>query len=284
MLLNPQVLLSGLFLGALYGLAAIGFQLILGTSGQVYLAYGHLWVVAALGISSLMSWHHLPLPLMFLLLGCLGALAGALLHPGSIWQIARKQAHGRAFFLATLGLALVLEDVGAHLWPLPMTALAWAPAPITLGSVIVPPLKAMVLALVLITALIFTLFLKFHRYGRALRAWDSGNGWVWLMGIAPRRLGRLALSLGLGLAFVAGGFLSLSYTMTIQDGMGMTLRCLVLAVISGTLAPWAVMLTGIGLGMGEAWIGQLAGTQWSPLLGYLLLLVVLPLQQKLVQR
>ena len=279
MIPDPQVLVGGVFLGALYGLSAMGFQLIMGTTGQVYLAYGHMWVAAALAVPGLLAMGFLPLPLVLVLLAAAGWAIGWWGHPGALWR-GKGPSHGRRFFLITLGLALIVEDVGARLWPLPSTAFTWAPPPVEWGSVTIPPVKALVLLLVATTAALLHAGLHRSRWGRALRAWDRGAGPIWVAGVDPRRLGRLSLGTGLAVAGAAGFFLSLSYTAAIQEGLAMTMRCLVVAVLAGRLSPWRVLAAGLGLGLGEALTAHWLGSQWAPLLGYLLLLALGPLRRQ----
>lgn len=271
-----QTLSGGIFLGSLYGTAALGFQLILGASGRVHLAYGHVWVFWALGSTTLLSCFSLPLSI--LLPGMVGAgmLSGWGLHPGFVWRGRFTGDRARAFFLLTLGAALVLEDMGGRLWPLPGTALQWAPQSLWLGEVAVSPVKTALLAVSIILALSVRLYLRKSLWGKAFVAWDRGRAPVWLVGVDPVALGRRVAAIGFAVSALAGVFLALSYTVTVREGILMTVRCLVLAVLGGTLSPLGVLGLGIGLGVGESWIAQLAGMRWGPALGYGMLLLALP--------
>jgi branched-chain amino acid transport system permease protein len=218
-------------------------------------------------------------PLLILLpaMVAAGAILGWGLHPGSVWRGKFSGERSRAFFLLTLGAALILEDLGGQLWPLPGTALSLAPEPIRFYTVAVSPVKLALLISAIILAAAVNLYLKKGRLGKAFLAWDQGNAPVWIVGIDPGALGRRVVALGFAISALAGGFLALSYTVTVREGIIMTVRCLVLAVLGGTLSPFCVLGLGIGLGMGEAWIGQIAGMRWGPSLGYGMLLIVLPL-------
>ncbi len=276
MILDPRVFLGGLFLGSLYGTAAVGFQLILGATGRVHLAFGHLWIVWALAFSSVTAQGTVgPVAVLTAMTAC-GWAAGWVFHPGRLFRERLTGERARSFFLVTLGAALILEHAGGRFWPLPGTALAWAPAPLFLGRLAVPPAKLGLLASGLCLAVGFQLYLRKSRWGRAFVAWDLGREPVWLAGVDTAALGRRAVALGVAVSALAGGFLALSYTVSIQEGMAMTIRLLVLAVLGGTLSPLGVLGAGMGLGVGEALLGQVLGLRWSPALGYVLLLVILP--------
>ena len=273
---DPQILLGGLFLGSLYGTAAVGFQLFLGAAGRVHLAYGHLWVAGALGLSTLMAQGALPFAGALAVLLAAGALAGWLFHPGMLFREALTEERARSFFLVTLGAALILEHAGARFWPLPGSALAWAPAPFAVAGVALPPAKLGLLGAGICVAAGFHLYLRRSRWGRALVAWNRGTAPVWFVGVDTASLGRRAAFLGIFVCALSSGFLALSYTVSIREGMAMTVRSLVLAVLGGTLSPLGVLGAGMGLGVGESLVGQALGLRWGPALGYVGLLGILP--------
>lgn len=273
---DMQTLWGGVFLGALYGTAAVGFQVILGAGGRVHLAYGHLWVGWALALSTLLALESASTWLLFPGLVAAAALAGWVLHPAPLWRGTLSAERARSFFLLTLGAAFLLEDVGGRLWPLPGTALPWAPAPLVWRGIAVPPAKLALVGAGIVLAIGMHVYLKKGRWGRALVAWNRGDAPVWLVGVDAGRLGQRAVSLGFAVCALAGGFLSLSYAVSIREGMIMTVRALVLAVLGGTLSPLGVLGLGVGLGLGEAWIGHAAGLRWGPVLGYALLLGLPP--------
>lgn len=273
---DVQTLWGGLFLGALYGTAAVGFQLILGAAGRVHLAYGHLWAGWGLVLATLLANEIGPPWVLLPAMVAAGAIAGWVLHPAALWRGKLSKEHARSFFLLTLGAAFLVEDVGGRLWPLPGTALDWAPPPLLWRGIAVPPAKLALLGAGIALAVGMHVYLKKARWGKALVAWNRGSAPVWLVGVDTGRLGQRAAALGFAVCALSGGFLALSYTASIREGMAMTVRALILAVLGGTLSPLGVLGLGVGLGMGEAWIGQAAGLRWGPALGYALLLGLPP--------
>jgi branched-chain amino acid transport system permease protein len=277
---DVQTWLGGLYLGALYGTAAVGFQVILGSSGRVHLTYGHVWTAWALLLSTLHAVNSLPLTAVLPVMAAAGWALGWFLHPVRLWRGPFSEERARSFFLLTLGAALVVEDAGGRLWPLPATAVTRAPEPLYLGDVAFPPARLALLAAALFTALAVHAFLKRNRWGMALRAWDRGRGDLSLAGVSEEAVGRRAAGVGFAVSALAGGFLALSYTVSIQEGMTMTVRSLVLAVLGGTLSPFGVLGLGLGLGLVEAWVGSVIGMRWVPAVGYGLLLLLLPQMER----
>ncbi|MFC1862979.1 branched-chain amino acid ABC transporter permease [Thermodesulfobacteriota bacterium] len=269
-----QIILGGVFTGSLYGLAGMGLQLILGTTKKVHLAYGHIWVLSALLVSSILYNFKIPVIVMLPLMTILCSLFGWVIHPKILWRNKKLTDTPRSFLLMSLGLALILEDIGTHIWALPVSAVIHAPKSINLGAVMIPPIKSAIFFAALVVACCLSLFLKYNIYGNALRAWHGAEDDIVLVGVDPSKLGKMSVTIGIGIAGLAGAFLALSYSAAIIEGLDMTVRSLCLAVIAGTLTPWRVLGLGVLLGIGESWISLLLGAQWAPVLSYSLLLTM----------
>lgn len=275
-----QITLGGLFIGAWYGLAAIGLQFILGTTKKVHLTYGHLCLLAALAMSSLpglLGWSPVFLiPALALSFFCLGWLA----HPRALFSKLNRGGSQRSFLLVSLGFALVFEDIGSRIWALPSGLLITRATPWHLGSLTIPVIKSGTFAAGLAGALTLTLFIRKSLWGKAFRAWETAGSEIALVGVDQAGLGKKAMAIGFGFAGLAGALLALSYPVSIQEGLDTTLKALCLAVIAGTLAPLRVLGVGLLLGVGEGWIGMLAGSQWSPVLSYAIFLTILTWRNK----
>lgn len=272
-----QVLLSGLLQGSLYGLAGAGLHLIMAATGQVHLAYGHLWVAAGLAAAALI---HAGLPLGPAIAAVAFAWAAGAwaLHPKALWE-GRPAADGqRSFFLATLGMALIIEDIGGRLAPLPVSALDAAPRPIEIAGLVIAPARAATLALLALLCVGLVVFLRTNRWGLALRAWDGGTGPLWTVGVDPAGLGRRLMAICLGLAGLAGGLLCLGHSLAIQEGMAMTMRCCCVAAAGG-FGLGAILAAGLGLGLAEAVVGQVCGTRWMAIVPVVLVVLMLHMRR-----
>jgi len=228
-----QVMLSALLQGSLYGLAGAGLHLIMAATGQVHLAYGHLWAGAGLAAAALIHAGVMPLGPAIAAVALVWAAGAFILHPGVLWESRPEDKGQRSFFLATLGMALIVEDIGGRLSPLPVSALDVAPRPIEIASLVIAPARAATVGLLAALSAGLIVFLRTNRWGLALRAWDGGTGPLWTVGVAPAALGRRLMAICLGLAGLAGGLLCLGHSITIQEGMAMTMRCCCVAAAGG---------------------------------------------------
>lgn len=271
MLLYFQLLLQGLATGALYGVVGVGMQLILGSTGKAHLAAGQLAVIAALLSSDLaLRGGFSLLPAMLGVSLCV-VLFSYLSHPPGLWSLVGRDQGERTFLLVTLGGAMSLEGLAEWFWPLPLTLSQGAGGVFSLAGIPFTWAKALaVLTSIAVPAALWVLLNRSKR-GMALRAWDKGSAELRLMGVDPLSLSRWVTSFGLGIVGMGGVLVGTTQVVSAQDGLGLTIRALCLAVLGRGLSPFRTMGLGWAMGLGEALISQWWGPQWHQLLAFALL-------------
>src|SRR5438552_11295683 len=152
---------------------------------------------------------------------------------------------------------------------------AYAGAVFRLGPFAVPLLRlsSLVFAFAILAAL--HLYLAKTRWGRAIRAtaedWEAAA----LMGIPVGRTYLLAFALGTALAGIAGGLVSISYSISPSIGMEWTLKALIVVVLSGLGSLFGSFAGGILLGLAEAMSVVFLGGPYREVVGLILFIVVL---------
>jgi branched-chain amino acid transport system permease protein len=165
-----QYTITGLAVGMVYALIALGFALIWKSSSVANLALGQLVLISSwftygmLVQSKFPFWIGLPLTILFaMFLGW--AIERFTLRPLIAQPIL-------ALITVTLGIAYFLEGVATFVWPISVAALPrlFPQQPIHIGPAVVSQeyLWAAVISLVLFGAL--SLFFKYHKMGIAMRA------------------------------------------------------------------------------------------------------------------
>jgi len=279
MLAYLQITQGGLFIGSLYGFTAVGLQFILGTTKKVHLTYGHICLLSALITSSLLGRFELSPIFLIPSLALSFFFLGWIAHPGSLFSNPKWGGTQRSFLLISLGFALVFEDIGSYIWALPSSTLYPSITSLRLGQLLIPLIKLSSFILCFSGALLLSLFIKKSLLGKAFRAWETAESKIALVGVDQAGMGKKAMAIGFGFAGFAGAFFALSYSVSIHEGLDMTIKALCLAVIAGTLSPMSVFGIGLLLGVGESWIGMIIGSQWSPVLSYTLFLVILKVRR-----
>jgi branched-chain amino acid transport system permease protein len=179
--------------------------------------------------------------------------------------------------LIGFGLTLVLHTLAIHLWTADERAVttAYAGAVIRVGTLAIPlvRLTSLVLAFVVLTAL--HLFLAKARWGRAIRAtaedWEAAA----LMGIPVGKTYLLAFALGTALAGIAGGLVSVSYSISPSIGLEWTLKALIVVVLAGLGSLFGCFAGGILLGLAEATSVVFLGGPYREVIGLVLFLIIL---------
>jgi branched-chain amino acid transport system permease protein len=165
-----QYTITGLAVGMVYALIALGFALIWKSSSVANLALGQLVLISSwftygmLVQAKFPFWIGLPLTILFaMFLGW--AIERFTLRPLIAQPIL-------ALITVTLGIAYLLEGVATFVWPISVAALPrlFPQQPIHIGPAVVSQeyLWAAVISLVLFGAL--SLFFKYHKMGIAMRA------------------------------------------------------------------------------------------------------------------
>lgn len=281
MLIYIQLLLQGVSTGSLYGLVGLGMHLMTGSTGKLHLGVGQVAVIAALAWMDLASGGRVPLLLAALGGGILVGVLSYLVHPNLLWRAANTDQGERGFLLITLGAALSLEALAQWVWPLPV-AVFWRPH--DMFSLAGTPLFSMSKALgsFACLAVCFMLWglLRWSKQGKALRAWNKGSEELRLVGVDPQGLARWITSVGLGVAGLGGILMAPTQVVSVQDGLGWTIKALCLAVLGRALSPFRTMYLGWAMGAGETLVSHWFGAHWHPVLAPSLLLLFLSFRNK----
>jgi branched-chain amino acid transport system permease protein len=202
-----QVGLSGLAMGCVYALVALGFVLIYKATEVVNFAQGELMMVGAYLYFSLVQFGVSPVWAFFatlLLAGLLGALIERLvLHP-------LVDEPPFTLVMVTIGLAAVLRAATGMIWshdtqvfPSPIPEDTWH-----LGAATLPLVDLWTMAVTTALSLLLFLFFRFTHLGAALRAVAQNRYAAQLMGISVPWLFTLTWALAAGVAAVGGMLLA----------------------------------------------------------------------------
>jgi branched-chain amino acid transport system permease protein len=270
-----QIVNSGLALGSVYGLMALGFALIFNSSRLLNFAQGELLLVGGLGLYSLCQ-IVTPSPLVGLLASASwGLLLGVFLYCTTLGV--SLAADGLKQFILTVAASLVWQGAAILAWgkkPLMLPLLLPVPA-VSLGAVYLSPETAAALVLALGSGFVLTLFLKYSRQGRAIRAVSQNAQAARLQGVNPQLAYALAFALAGGLAALAGMAIGPQTMLRHDMGLGLGLKGFVAATIGGYASLWKVFLGGIGLGLLEASLTLLLSAELKEALTFGLLILLL---------
>jgi len=276
-----QASLSGVAIGCVYSLVALGFVLIYKATGVLNFAQGELMMVGAYIYFSLVTSLDMTPLLAFgatlVLAGLLGALVERLvLHP-------LVDEPPFTLVMVTIGLATLLRAVTGMIWSHDTFAFP-SPVPegaVHVGQVAVPLVDVWTMAVTMVLSLLLFLFFHYTRLGTAMRAVAQNRYAAQLMGISVDRIFTLTWALAASLGAIGGMLLAdISFLHTNMGFIG--LRAFPAVVLGGMESIPGALLGGLIIGL----IESLAGVYLDPILGggthqvlaFVILLVVLMLR------
>ena len=276
-----QASLSGVAIGCVYSLVALGFVLIYKATGVLNFAQGELMMVGAYIYFSLVTSLDMTPLLAFgatlVLAGLLGALVERLvLHP-------LVDEPPFTLVMVTIGLATLLRAVTGMIWSHDTFAFP-SPVPegaVHVGQVAVPLVDVWTTAVTVVLSLLLFLFFHYTRLGTAMRAVAQNRYAAQLMGISVDRIFTLTWALAASLGAIGGMLLAdISFLHTNMGFIG--LRAFPAVVLGGMESIPGALLGGLIIGL----IESLAGVYLDPILGggthqvlaFVILLVVLMLR------
>ena len=267
-----QIGVHALTLGCIYGLLAIGYTLVYAIIGRINLAFGEIAMVGAyatfLGVTILavLDVTFLPLALLLVLLGAAatGAVHGFVTERVVFRPL--RQARSQAPLIATIGLAIVLQEYlrlsqgAGERWVQPVLA---ATHEIVAADGFAVALSTMQILILLLVACLYGalwLLMRRSRFGRAARACADDVEMAAMCGVAVDRTIALTFVLGSVYAGVAGFVILLRYGgVGFYDGFLLGFKALTAAIIGGIGSLPGAMLGGLLLASWESlWAAYLS--------------------------
>jgi branched-chain amino acid transport system permease protein len=257
-----QLVASGIALGCLYAMIALGFVLILKATDILNFAQGEVIMMAAFICYFLVTALHLPF-LLAVLITCLSVgLMGILTE-----RIILRPMIGEPVFavvMVTIGLSIFLRSLAGILFG--HTNLVFpSPFPketVSMGGIILSQTQIWIMISTLGLIVIFFLFFKYSRLGLAMRGTADDQHIALLMGISVKRV----FALIWGISFITGALagIFLANVMVINLGLSFVAVSAFPAIVLGGLEsiPGAI-IGGIAIGV----IENLAGGYLDQIIG-----------------
>ena len=281
----PEIVFSGIAMGAIYTLSAQGLMVTHLAAHRMNFGQGDFLMIAAfLSMSLLLS----GLPFIVVLPAvCIGlALLGVLLERVAIRPLDRHRRTGgdsHAWILTTMGFALVLQNVTTLIWGRsahysPPLFSAERNSVVTLAGVSLYREEIVVVVAALLAVGAFYLLLMRSQTGKAIRVVAFDPDTAALLGIDVRRTLVIAFVLASLLAAVSGVLIGPLITVQPAMGLVLTIKALAVASIGGFANPIGILAGGLVFGIVEA-VTNYADSAFGdlyPLVMVLALLVVRP--------
>ena len=277
-----EVVLSGLMAGVMYSLVALGFVLIFKASGVFNFAQGVMALFAALTLVGFME--KFGMPVWLAIVGTIGVMIAL------AWLIERLMLRHLVnqepiiLFMATIGLAYVLEGTGDILWGsdvklldlgIPQGASDWM---LDTFDIYIEKLEVFAAATAAILVVFLSVFFHKTRIGRALRAVADDHQAALSVGISLHTIWVIVWSVAGLVALVAG--IMWGSKSGVQFSLSLiALKALPVLILGGfTSIPGAIiggMIIGVGEKVAEVYLGPFVGGAIENWFAYMLALAFL---------
>lgn len=269
-----ELSISGLAIGAIYGLIAMSFAIIFKATGIVNFAQGEISMIIAYvawTISSYVDGNPL--------LVALGALVFAVVFGLLIERIVIRPMIGEPLFatiMVTIGLAVILRSSVVFLWDAYPHSLD-----IGLGQGIVEIAGARmrtgqiaVLILLILTMIGFFAFFRYSRFGVAMRAVASDDRTALLMGVSAARVQSVAWAASAVISGVAGVMFAIVYELS-PSMFALGLKAFPATIVGGLDSVIGSAFGGLVIGGIENLTGGYISPGIKEVAGFVIIIVIL---------
>ncbi|QCI63892.1 branched-chain amino acid ABC transporter permease [Phreatobacter stygius] len=269
-----QFAFSGLTVGAVYALVALGFTLIYNASDVVNFAQGEFVMLGGMA-TVFLTLAGLPVPLAALVAILATTVVGIGLH-----KLAIEPARGASpvtLIIITIGASIFLRGAAAIVFDKRFHQLPpWFGAePIRVGGASVLPQSLVVLAGAAVIVVVLWAFFERTLFGKAVLATAANRVAAKLAGIDTGFVIGFSFAVSAAIGAVAGVLVT-PITLTSYDvGTLMALKGFAAAMLGGMGNPIGAVVGGLGVGLLEAFGAGYISSQYKDAVGFIVILVVL---------
>ncbi|MHC4457132.1 MAG: branched-chain amino acid ABC transporter permease [Planctomycetota bacterium] len=272
-----QYLVSGLSIGSIYALVALGLALIYRSTRILNFAHGDV-TTAGTFIAFTLIGLQLPFGLPFILALIFGAALAMAFYFCVMIPAQRREATHLGQIILTLGLGLILQGLVAHFGgTVPLSF----PFPLSdtkiykFGGLVISQLSLGTIGISLLACLLLYLLVQKTRIGLAMRATSENLPAAQTMGIPTRQI--LALSWGLAatIGVLAGIFLAPTLLLDPFFMLEPFLKGFAAAILGGLNSLPGAIVGGLILGVAESLAGGFISIAFKNTLAFLIIILVL---------
>lgn len=275
--LLPTMVISGLMLGCIYGLIALGYSLIYKASGLMSFVQGDIMTLGAYIGLTFYSILNLPFVISLILTMAVAFLLGILLEKGVIRKLLNKNVLPIYIVLATIAISYIIQNGAQLTWgtiALPFPSV-FNVSTITLFGVGVQPDALLCLGISFICMILLHFFMTKTKFGTAMRAAAMDGKAAEACGIDVSLSTGVTWGLSAGLAAIAGMIIGPIYGVYSMLGATIGRKGFSGAVIGGYGNMYGAMVGGLLLGLVETFVAGYVSSTYKNLIAYVLLIAFL---------
>lgn len=269
-----QLIISGLTIGSIYALIAVGFVIIYNVTGVLNLAQGEFAMIGALVACSMVNngvSYSLAIVLSLMITMVIGAIFERIsIHPA-------RNASSLTLIIITIGMAIIIRGIALLIWGTnPYTIPPFDNGmPLQLFNVVIVRQSVWAVLICLIMVGLMHLFFNKTYWGKTLRACVINRLAARVMGINPAKMSFYTVSVCAGLGALAGIITTPITGATYDMGLMLGMKAFVAAAIGGLFNAPAAIAGGFIIGILEALSAGLFSSGFKDAISFFILILVL---------
>lgn len=279
-----ELFLGGLTRGSIYALIALGYTMVYGIIGLINFAHGEIYMIGAFtaliaaGVLTLLGLNQLSI----LVLAALAAIIYSAAYGFTVEKIAYKplrNAPRLSPLISAIGMSIFLQN-----YVLLAQTPDFLPFPCLIPEFefladyahIIRSSEIVILLTTAVVMLLLTLFIKYSRIGKAMRATAQDRSMAMLVGVNVNRVISITFVIGSALAAI-GGILIASHIGQINFYIGFIagIKAFTAAVLGGIGSIPGAVLGGFILGCAESFATGYVSSDYEDVFAFCLLVLIL---------
>ena len=270
-------LISGISLGSIYAIIALGYTMVYGIAKMLNFAHGDVIMVGGYISFCVTAYMELPAVLSVIIAMVVCTVLGIVIE-GLAYKPLRA-APSLAVLITAIGVSYFLQNSALLIWgasPKVFTPVVDGQLKLFGGDLKISYVTILTVAVCVVIMLVLTWFTGKTKMGKAMRACSEDKGAAQLMGINVNRTISMTFAIGSALAAVAGVLLcSFSTSLLPTTGSMPGIKAFTAAVFGGIGSIPGALLGGILLGIIESMAKAYISTQLANAIVFAVLIVVL---------
>lgn len=270
-----QLIFAGISTGAVYGLIAVGFNVIFKSTDAINFAQGEWVMMGGLIAATAVSAASMPVALACVVAVLAVAVIGGLSERLAIFPMRRSSP--MLITMVTIGLAISTKSlVMLVLGKLPVGYSAFTgEKPITIAGATIHPQSLWILGITALFMVATHFFFERTTTGKAMRAAAADRQAAALVGISVRNSVLMSFVLAATAGAIAGVIITPMTFMVYDNGTILGFKGFSAAMLGGLGNLYGALVGGITLGLLEALAGGYISSQFKDAVAFLVLLLVL---------
>ncbi|MGV5049323.1 urea ABC transporter permease subunit UrtB [Rhodococcus pyridinivorans] len=271
-------LFTGLSIGSILLLAALGLSLTFGQMGVINMAHGEFIMVSsytAFVVQQVISSAGMSLFVSLLVGFLVGGVMGVILE---VTLIRRMYHRPLDTLLVTFGVGLLLQQAARDIFGAPavnVVAPSWLSGGVEIFGAVVPKTRLFILALAVVCVVALIASMKYTPMGRRIRAVVQNRDLAETVGISSRRTDITTFFLGSGLAGLAGVALTLIGSTSPTIGQSYLIDAFLVVVIGGLGRIEGAVLAAVALGLLNSFIEYSTTASIAKVIVFVLIVIFL---------